>query len=61
MELVHFAEECGWFGWSRGPGPEDFLEYRCGCDDGHHAFVTNTADDPDYYRIICDFIGKCRT
>lgn len=59
MDLEEFSRECGWFGWSHGP--DSFLEYQCGCDLGHMAYVAHDARDPEYYRILCAFIGSCRT
>jgi hypothetical protein len=61
MELDHVAQEHGWFGYSEGPGPEHFLIYTCGCPDGHTTFISNTADDPEYYEHRCAFIRTCRT
>jgi hypothetical protein len=62
MDLDATAQECGWYGWSEGPGDEDFVVYKCGCIEDHlYTYVANNATDPDYYAIRCAYIRECRT
>jgi hypothetical protein len=61
MELDSVAQECGWFGYSEGPGQGSFLIYRCAHPDHLTAYIANDADDPEYYEIQCARIRQCQT
>jgi hypothetical protein len=62
-EFDDAARGMGWWGFSEGAGPDDFMVYRCGCGQTDHlwTYIANETDDVDYYDRWLEYMQECQS